>query len=353
MKINRNNYEIFFLDYYEGNLTDIESKELMEFLEINFDLKDEFEQYQHVGLTVTSDIFSEKLKLKKSLLDIPVKKIDEQCIAYCENDYSANEKHDFDALLNENKDIRDIVGIYQKLKLKPDFSVVYNQKLKLKRRYIPVRKLFIAGTSVAASIFIAVILFFNLNNKNNIQQISENKITSEQKSNELISDKIEPIVQQKEQYPVHVEETKNEFIFNQKKKENDQIDLRISSKKKDTENIIPVLHPKIKPINNQLPDMDIQTRNLLNKYFIKKNNELTLYEYSLKRIAGDLIDETAFDNDETKRIIWNIVENGVAKLGDYTGTGLQVNNTYDEDGQLKTFAFHSKKFEFVTPVNRN
>ncbi len=353
MKINRNNYEIFFLDYYEGNLSDIVRRELMEFLEQNSDLKIEFEQYQHIGLEVITDVFSEKAKLKKSLLDIPVKKIDEQCIAYCENDNTTNEKHDFENLLNENKNIREVLEIYQKLKLKPDFLVIYNQKAKLKRRYIPARKLLIAGISIAASILVAVMLVFNLNNENNIQQISENKKIIEIKSPELISNKVDSEVKHIEQYPFNAQKTENEYILSQNNKGNKQNNSHISNEIKYSENIIPVLHPKVKPINNHKPDLHIQTGNSLNKYFNQNKNELTLYEYSLKRIAGDLINETTFENNEPKRIFWNIVENGVAKLGNYTGTGMKVNNTYDNYGQLKTFAFHSKKFEFVTPVNRN
>ena len=41
MNINRNNYELFFIDFYDGNLTDAQKHELDLFLEENSDLKEE------------------------------------------------------------------------------------------------------------------------------------------------------------------------------------------------------------------------------------------------------------------------------------------------------------------------
>ncbi len=50
MSINRNNYEAFFLDYFEGRLPEEGKEELMRFLELNPDLKKEFEGFEPVYL---------------------------------------------------------------------------------------------------------------------------------------------------------------------------------------------------------------------------------------------------------------------------------------------------------------
>ena len=39
MKINRNNYEVFFIDFYDGKLTDMQQLEMELFLESHPDLK--------------------------------------------------------------------------------------------------------------------------------------------------------------------------------------------------------------------------------------------------------------------------------------------------------------------------
>ena len=50
MKISNENYEIWFLDYYEGQLAPEQVQELMNFLELNLDLKEEFEQFENITL---------------------------------------------------------------------------------------------------------------------------------------------------------------------------------------------------------------------------------------------------------------------------------------------------------------
>ena len=64
MKINRNNYEIFFLDYHEGNLDAAKLEELLIFVENNPDLKEEFENFEEISIPIDESI---KFDLKKSL----------------------------------------------------------------------------------------------------------------------------------------------------------------------------------------------------------------------------------------------------------------------------------------------
>ena len=42
MKINRNNYEIFFVDYSDGKLSENQIENLMAFISLNPDLEEEF-----------------------------------------------------------------------------------------------------------------------------------------------------------------------------------------------------------------------------------------------------------------------------------------------------------------------
>ena len=45
MNINRNNYELFFIDFYDGNLTDAQKHELDLFLAENPNLKEECDSF--------------------------------------------------------------------------------------------------------------------------------------------------------------------------------------------------------------------------------------------------------------------------------------------------------------------
>ena len=50
MTINKHNYEAYFLDYHEGNLTPQEVADLLLFVEQHPELKDEFESFENVTL---------------------------------------------------------------------------------------------------------------------------------------------------------------------------------------------------------------------------------------------------------------------------------------------------------------
>ena len=68
--LTRSNYEIYFLDYHEGNLTESQRRELVLFLEQHPDLKEEFDSFVNVVLepdTLTSFANKESLKKKENI----------------------------------------------------------------------------------------------------------------------------------------------------------------------------------------------------------------------------------------------------------------------------------------------
>ena len=52
-KINRNNYESYFLDFLEGNITPEDSEQLKFFLEANEDLKEELYSFESIAIKNT------------------------------------------------------------------------------------------------------------------------------------------------------------------------------------------------------------------------------------------------------------------------------------------------------------
>ena len=65
MKINRDNYEAYFLDYFEGQLSPEMVQEVLLFVELNPDLKNVFSDFEAVTLTGEDDIVFEKKSLLK------------------------------------------------------------------------------------------------------------------------------------------------------------------------------------------------------------------------------------------------------------------------------------------------
>ncbi|MFL5764656.1 MAG: hypothetical protein ACJ77K_11995 [Bacteroidia bacterium] len=68
MNINKNNYEAFFLDYHEGNLSPQEVAELLLFLEQHPELKEDFESFENITLYDLNPIsFEDKSGLKREI----------------------------------------------------------------------------------------------------------------------------------------------------------------------------------------------------------------------------------------------------------------------------------------------
>ncbi|RLD63866.1 MAG: hypothetical protein DRJ01_02590 [Bacteroidetes bacterium] len=131
MNINRNNYESFFLDYFDGSLSPEQEELLFEFLSKNSDLKYEFDNFENINLCVDDVTFPDKKNLKKEL--ISTDKFNEYCIDKLEGKFSPNQEKFFKDYLKTHPDSRGDYELYKKTILQPDLSIVFENKQKLKK----------------------------------------------------------------------------------------------------------------------------------------------------------------------------------------------------------------------------
>jgi hypothetical protein len=173
MKINRNNYEIYFLDYFEGELQKEQIDELMQFLEANLDLKKEFSMFENISIDMDDDRHIEldpdiKNSFKKeetNLSAINLQNYTNFFIAYHEDDLQENIKKDVEIFVENNKQLESEFLLFGKLQLKPDTHITYPKKQSLKQG----RKLFFPtsllryAASLAAIMVIAYSYFYLYN----------------------------------------------------------------------------------------------------------------------------------------------------------------------------------------------
>lgn len=141
--IGRDNCEAFFLDYYEENLSPAQVKELYSFLDANPDLREMFEEYEHISLEDVEDtilgskeIFIDKDLLKKEV--ITAENVEEYIILYHDNVLTVNEKEQLERFLKKNPEFSSLKEMYGKTILKPDTSIVFWDKSKLKKEYFEI-----------------------------------------------------------------------------------------------------------------------------------------------------------------------------------------------------------------------
>jgi len=130
MKITRDNYESFFIDYMEGNLPESSIDQFLDFLNQNPDLKEELHLFEEVNLPLESVVFQEKKHLYKSSAD-EKRRLENIAIAYLEGDWDADENKTVEAYLSSNPEFKREYDLFAKTQLRPDFRIKYPEKQKL------------------------------------------------------------------------------------------------------------------------------------------------------------------------------------------------------------------------------
>ena len=169
MKINRCNYEMYFLDYLEGRLTTDETAALLHFADDNPDLKALLEGEEMISLVPDESInFFPKAALKKNPVDdqsapqgINEKNYEEFMIRFYDNDLRDSEQGELANFLKDSPTYMKEFELFGNTLLKPDTGIVYTHKSSLKRDFVyrPNLKGIIAIVSVAASILLFSTLF--------------------------------------------------------------------------------------------------------------------------------------------------------------------------------------------------
>lgn len=129
MKINKENYEAFLLDLWEGTLSEDEKVMLYKFLEENPQLKEE----DALNLLGDISITKEKTGFDTSSIDfekINAKNSEYFFIAYAEGDLSSEEMILVDEFLLENPSLKQKFTQFNKAKL-PNETILYPNKKKL------------------------------------------------------------------------------------------------------------------------------------------------------------------------------------------------------------------------------
>ena len=114
--ITRENYEIYFMDYMDGNLSARERAEVEAFLLVHPDLRELLDGMDEVRLDVPAEVFGKKEEIKRTVRE---REIEYYAIATAEGVITDEEQAWVDG--NVDKDVFEReVEMYAKVKVKPD-----------------------------------------------------------------------------------------------------------------------------------------------------------------------------------------------------------------------------------------
>ncbi len=362
MKITRENYEAYFLDYHEGNLTEGQKAELMEFLAQNPSLKEEFEAFEMVVLEeeITPLPFDGDF-LKKPVSDTDPASISEKkLIAYHEGDLGTEEKKQVLKAVAESPEARKAFTLYSLSKLEADTSIVFPAKATLKKHVIVARALMIRRLAVAAALLTFMVsLYFLLPGSLHLQQVAEEQMpaaTPDPKEETFSGVPVEkmpvlaetlPDIQPQIASPLAIEPSPREIIRPPARmdvsqlalmKPSERTELMVQKQRPQTINLREDFYWFTYAGNIDITDEEEDELPQPQRMEEQRYTSLASLAYSgIERSTG--VDFKNMENPFTDRNfgLWDIAGMGLAGISHITGTSLTVDTETDETGRITSF----------------
>jgi len=195
MKIDRHNYEEFFILYWDNELTAVQKQAVENFVTQNTDLRAEFEI---LGETRFTPDASEQFKEKDFLLNdsfINITNYEEQLLNYIDDEVTNEEKKEVEKFVALNPAAQKELALFQRTKLQPEAEISFPDKSVLYRREEkPVRVISMTWFRVAVAAAILLIAGFtvfqfvnpgktgNVNPVVNVDESKNSSVSNEEKN---------------------------------------------------------------------------------------------------------------------------------------------------------------------------
>jgi hypothetical protein len=340
MKINRNNYEAFIIDYFDGKLGPVEAAELFRFLSENPDLEAEFGNYENIKLSNPTEAGFDKNKLKKDFSDIKSinnDNFDEFCIARHEGDLSEHDELRLEEYLKKNPEKQKDFELYSYAKLTPDYNIKFPQKGNIKKisPFIRPRNMLIYATSLAAAVLLLIMLVIMPGKRE--KMISALQVAEDVKEvNNISRDKYEKSSMH-DKSPAVTEkgnDSKKDIVFKPQ-------DIKITEKEAIPEYLTPVYINKISP--GKISDMKISA-----SINIQESHYEVRYEPAELTVRNLInIDDTEDSWIILDRInLWKLAEAGVKSFNYLTESEVLINKKINNEGKIVAFKLDSESFSF-------
>lgn len=345
MLIDRSNYELWLIDWVDGNLNNQQIEELLAFLNCNTDIQEEFEELTSVSLKPLETSFLKKESLKKSFRELSESQFEYLSVAFLENDISMEQRSELKEIIEEDPEKLRTFELIQKTKLIAP-KILYSSKYQLVRRSVNQRVIrwFLIGFSAAATVAILIMSYLaiphaitdnegieKLSNIDTMQNINTNPIFS-------ITRPI-PVFRRDGKFSVSTIKTN--------KPDSIADELAIISKPEPPEKIYNL--PQSESITITLPNTLIsQTFPLV---FTPVDDERSnVGRFISKFLREKILKETTIKTSPLE--VYEIAEAGVTGLNKLLGWQMALSKNIDEEGKSGSVYFSSRLLKFNTPSKK-
>lgn len=358
MGISRKNYESFFIDYLDGELSQEQVVELMTFLKENPGLKEELNEFEEIKIEPGKVSFSSKISLKKGFV-VSNSNFNDLCVASLEGDLTEEKEKLFNNYLKNNPSGSKEFELYKKTRLIPE-NIVFEYKSILKKKSfirIPSRRVW-GYISAAASIIIFVMLYFFAWQPANTEKLQFAEKQSDTTSVEIRVKKDESIRDDEIAYLKKRPETKlpvkkiigsevTEHLIYTKPVESN-ISVKHDTKKIHLEKVA-------RNGINPLPEKPVlATLVIIQDFEVGEisQDKPTLSQKVIRTFKKEVLKEKESMIDPDKFTLWDIADAGIRGINKIIGWEMEFNKKYSKEGELIALAFDSNTISFSHTMNK-
>ncbi|MBS3807064.1 MAG: hypothetical protein KGY60_06125 [Bacteroidales bacterium] len=355
-RIDRNNYEMYVIDYLEGRLSQDREQQMKRFLRDHPDLEQELMDLEQTRLVPAAEAFPDKEGLKKQLTldDAGYSHFDELCISRLEGELTDEQARVFDRLVAASPERQHAYGLYQKTRVAPDRAIAFEGKEGLKKGGAsrkPLLRALYPWAAMAASVLVlaGLYLFFPSPDSAVAPLPSAGHMRPAQQVSMAAADDANQVVP----------------------------DPNIITHQIDYNRISPELHMEVQntvPPKPVLAEEEATMQPLEARYGISfdagpvyagiRTPELPLEEFReqggtfdsykkldrfLNRRVNYALASTLHRNDFS---LWDVAGAGLKGISNITGKELALERHYNQKGELQRLALKTESFSFSTRVNK-
>jgi hypothetical protein len=362
MKPDRSNYEVWLIDWLDGNLSESESEQLLLFLNENPDIKEESDDLKLFSLKQSEKLFFHKEALVKSVSDLTDSQFEYLSVAYLEKDLSSGQKRELSECIENNPGKKKSFELIQKLKINPEKETCRDKNRLLKRTTAQrIRRMSVWGLSAAAALILIIMTWVTLPQKisdktNNIAKNSLPDSSLRKTSVGIISEKI---ISKEENFPI---ETKISQLPDAGEKTTPSpvfietiINTLSDSLFRTTDNHeIQINRVKV----NAPPDLNgiIVSNTLIAsrlEVIVPAHDDMrtNLSRFIAKTFREKILKEKTAPDNPLKG--YEIAEAGVTGLNKLFGWEMALQENNDANGELRSVYFSSRILKFTAPVKKS
>jgi len=371
MKINKDNYEIFFLDYHEGNLLPEQEKDLLSFLEAHPGLREEFEAFRMVTLEKDEAIqYPAKEQLRKGV--VTSSNYETFYAAYVEGDLDEEERTATEAFAQGDPQRGKELNLMKKTLLRPDLSVKFPAKDSLKRqKVVPLARRFYYYAATAAAITLLAGLLLTRDAGNDIPAyVQDFPASGEAEFPKAVADMTSPVQEEvlpAEKIPAQLETTTRQEIVSPLARE--QRPLQAHYPQPLSSGRMMTRTARLESPTNAIAMASVEPRNQFAYWSYRQPHEEAVYAETpasglpeeerppslvqlafnrLQRSVGVDFERVEGQLRETRIDFWEVAGLGLEGLNTLTGNHVTLEKERGEDGRIVQFAI-GEGFEISRP----